>query len=182
MVLSVAALFTVPGCQVKAASSPLNHKALAGTALLRRAGEKLHGARAVVHFQIVLQAQRGGKCAGAQQVVPAAVTGAVLHQRLFLDQASLLAQAGQGVKLAQKADDRPAGREQPWTELLRVGRKQALHQSQISFIAAAQRNTALLEPVREAAVAAFAMTPRSFCTGVTYTLERVWRKLCSTQA
>ena len=85
-----------------------SHKALAGTALLRRAGEKLHGAGAVVHFQIVLQAQRGGKCAGAQQVVPAAVAGAVLHQRLFLGQASLLAQAGQGVKLAQKADDRSA--------------------------------------------------------------------------
>lgn len=65
----------------------------------------------MVCLQIVLQAQRSGKRACAQQVVPAAVAGAFLHQRLFLGQAGLLAQAGQGVKLAQKADDRPAAAE-----------------------------------------------------------------------
>ena len=39
------------------------------------------------------------------------MAGAILHQRLFLGQAGLLTQAGQGVKLAQKADDRPAAAE-----------------------------------------------------------------------
>ena len=104
------------GEQNHAGTTPIEHagpghEALAGTAFLRRAGEELHGAGAMVCLQIVLQAQRGGKRACAQQVVPAAVAGALLHQRLFLGQAGLLAQAGQGVKLAQKADDRPAAAE-----------------------------------------------------------------------
>ena len=62
----------------------------------------------MVFLQIVLHRQRSGQRAHAQQVVPAAVTGAALFHWLLFRHTGLLAQTGQGVKFAQEADDRAA--------------------------------------------------------------------------
>ena len=62
-----------------------------------------------VASQPVLHRDGGGQRAGAEQVVAAAVAGAVLDERLARAGLRLLRQAGQRVELADDADDRLAG-------------------------------------------------------------------------
>ena len=76
--------------------------------LLGRTAEEDHSAVLLFLHQIVLQGHGGGIAPRTQQVVAAAVTGTALLDGLLDRAACLLAQAGQGVVLRQKAHHRLA--------------------------------------------------------------------------
>ena len=82
---------------------------LLGTgALLGGTAEEDHGAVFLLLDQVVLQGHGGGIAPRTQQIVAAAVPGAPLPDGLLNRAARLLAQAGQGVVLRQKAHHRLA--------------------------------------------------------------------------
>ena len=80
----------------------------AGASLLAGASVEDHGAAFARALQIALDGPGRGQRARPQQIVPAAVAAAPRDKGLRLGQAGRLAQAGQGVELAQDADHRPS--------------------------------------------------------------------------
>ena len=85
-----------------------HHESLARTALLAGAAEKLDRAGQAAFLQPRLDRAGGGKRAGAQQIVAAAVTIAASRRRLACADIGDLPQPCQGVVLAKKGDDRRA--------------------------------------------------------------------------
>lgn len=85
-----------------------DHEGLARAPLLGGAAVVDDGALAGVLQQVVLHRHRGLHAARPQQVVAAAVAGRPRIFRLRACEVRLLGQLGQGVKLPQQADHRPA--------------------------------------------------------------------------
>ena len=85
------------------------HEGLAGAALLAGAAEVLDRAARAAGAQVLLRCYRGAQGAYAQQVVPAAVAVPAGDQLLFHITRRGLAQAGQGVVLAEQRHDGASG-------------------------------------------------------------------------
>ncbi len=84
------------------------HKGLSRAPLFPGAAVIDDGARAAGFFQPGLDRGRSSERAGPQQVVAAAVAAAALGDGLRGNGTGLLAETGEGVKLAEDADDGPA--------------------------------------------------------------------------
>lgn len=85
------------------------HKGFAGAALLTGAAVVDDGAGEIVGREVLLHRNSSAQGAHTQVVMAASVSGGTGLERLFRSAAGLLVQAGKGVELTQKADDRFAG-------------------------------------------------------------------------
>ncbi len=102
--------FRVPGHgSIDIIKQPLaHHKGFTRAALLARAAVKAQRAASALFCPPGFDGESGGQAGGTEQVMAAAVTVAVFHQRLRRGAARLLAQTGQRIKLAEDGDHRLA--------------------------------------------------------------------------